>query len=89
LSQIRISFLAAGFADGKNQKKSRFSSSGLLVMGKEPAYDSPTSKSTSGMPVPFTANSGGYSVSTCLGGKEQLLLYSLEVFAFKNNGPDT
>lgn len=26
-------------------------------MGSEPAYDSPTSKFTFGMPVPFTANS--------------------------------
>lgn len=36
-SQIRISFFAAGFWDGKNQKKSLFSSSGSELMGSWPA----------------------------------------------------
>jgi hypothetical protein len=56
LSQMIISFCAASsvLTVGKNQKKRLLGSSGLLLMGNEPAYDPPTSKSTSGIPVPST-----------------------------------
>jgi len=36
-NQITISLLAAGFFEGKNQKNRLLSSSGLLLMGREPA----------------------------------------------------
>lgn len=39
--------------EGKNQKKSSLSVEVPLI-GREPAYDSPTSKSTSGIAVPST-----------------------------------
>ena len=64
-NQIRISFSAAGFSDGKNQKKSLFLSSGSLEMGSWPAYDSPTSKSTSGIAEPLTENSGDRALVSC------------------------
>ena len=52
-----ISSLAAGFSDGKNQKYSSRVSFGSDEIGRRPAYDSPISKSTSGIAVPSTANS--------------------------------
>lgn len=57
LNQIAISLSAKGFVEGKYQKKSSRVSLGDDEMGRRPAYDSPTSKGTSGMPVPLTANS--------------------------------
>lgn len=65
-NQIRISFSAAGFSDGKNQKKSLFLSSGSLEMGSWPAYDSPTSKSTSGIAEPLTENSSDRALVSCV-----------------------
>ena len=56
-SQIVISSEATGFSDGKNQKYSSWVSFRAWEIGSKPAYDSPMSKSTSGMPVPLTANS--------------------------------
>lgn len=56
--QMVISSAAAGFVEGKNQKKSSRVSLGELEIGNSPAYDSPMSKGTSGMPEPFTMNSG-------------------------------
>lgn len=56
LSQIKISLSAASLVDGKNQKK-RSSPASSVVTGIDPAYDSPTSKSTSGIAVPSTENS--------------------------------
>jgi len=55
-SQISISFLAALWVDGKNHQNSWLSSLGSAEMGSRPAYDSPTSKLTSGILVPSTAN---------------------------------
>ena len=57
LSHIVISLLAFGLSDGKYQKNSWFSSLSSLVIGRVPAYDSPMSKGTSGMPLPSTSNS--------------------------------
>jgi hypothetical protein len=54
LSQINISSLASGFSDGKNQKYSCELSFTAFVIGMRPAYDSPISKSTSGIAVPLT-----------------------------------
>lgn len=56
VSQIVISFPTVLFSDGKNQKNNRLLSLAFELMGNEPAYDSPTSKLTSGRAVPLTAN---------------------------------
>lgn len=58
VSQSVISFPTVWFSDGKNQKKSLFGSLASALIGSDPAYDSPTSKSTFGRPLPLTANSG-------------------------------
>lgn len=55
-SQITTSSGVLAWVEGKNQKKSLRVSAGSSEMGSRPAYDSPTSKGTSGMPVPFTEN---------------------------------
>ena len=55
--QIVSSSEASGFEDGKNQKNNSRVSSGDAEIGSRPAYDSPMSKSTSGIPVPLTTNS--------------------------------
>lgn len=57
LSQSRISLASDPSLLAKNQKNNSFLSSGSSLIGRYPAYDSPTSKSTSGTPVPLTANS--------------------------------
>lgn len=62
LSQIKISLQASGFSDGKNQKYSCEVSFSALVIGMRPAYDSPMSKSTSGIAVPLTEYSTRRSV---------------------------
>lgn len=58
VSHIVISLSTVWFADGKNQKKSRSVSFALVLTGSDPAYDSPTSKSTFGRPLPLTENPG-------------------------------
>lgn len=45
-----------------NQKNSCLDSSGAEEIGRRPAYDSPTSKSTSGIAEPLTTNSGNGKV---------------------------
>jgi hypothetical protein len=55
LSHSKISLSAAWFVEGKNQKYSFWAALRSSVMERSPAYDSPMSKSTSGMPVPLTA----------------------------------
>lgn len=56
LSQMTISLSSrcSLLAVGKNQKKSSSLSPGLVLTGRLPAYDSPTSKLTSGRVVPLT-----------------------------------
>jgi hypothetical protein len=61
-AQMVISFFAAGFSDGKNQKNNLLGSFSSGLMGRSPAYDSPMLKSTSGRALPFTANSMPTSV---------------------------
>lgn len=56
VNQMTISFPTVSFSDGKNQKNNS-GSSVALPMGSRPAYDSPTSKPTSGSLAPSTANS--------------------------------
>lgn len=65
-SQMVISLLASGFSDGKNQNHRALSLSGLSFIESVPAYDSPMSKFTSGIPLPSTANSlsGQYLIAT-------------------------
>jgi hypothetical protein len=58
LSQIRISSPASAFSEGKNQKYNSLVSFASLEIGIKPAYDSPISKSTSGIADPFTEYSG-------------------------------
>lgn len=52
-----ISLPTVWFSDGKNQKNSWLVSLALALIGSEPAYDSPTSKSTLGKLLPLTENS--------------------------------
>ncbi len=66
--------------DGKNHQKSWFVSFGLLEMGSEPAYDSPTSKLTSGIPFPSTAKP---AVRQPRYPRTDAGSHSLEVFEFR------
>ena len=52
-----ISSLASGLVEGKNQKYNSLDSLAAEDIGRRPAYDSPISKSTSGIPEPLTAYS--------------------------------
>lgn len=58
--QITISSGVSESVDGKNQKKSFRVSDGSSEIGNKPAYDSPISKGTSGIPVPLTEKAGRY-----------------------------
>jgi len=51
---MTISSGVSVWVDGKNQKKSLRVSAGSSEMGSKPAYDSPMSNGTSGMPEPLT-----------------------------------
>jgi hypothetical protein len=55
-SQMTTSSWVSACVEGKNQKKSLRVSAGSSEIGSKPAYDSPMSKSTSGIPVPLTEN---------------------------------
>lgn len=66
----------AGYDSGAaNQKNSCLDSSGAEEIGRRPAYDSPTSKSTSGIAEPLTTNSiqGDWSEEVNRNGCQSLL----------------
>jgi hypothetical protein len=54
LSQMIRSLTPSTDCEGKYQKKSSRDSSVILLMGKRPAHEAPTSNPTSGIVVPFT-----------------------------------
>lgn len=74
LSQIKISSEASTFSDGKNQKYNSLVSFASFEIGSKPAYDSPISKSTSGIAVPFTENSAFWLASFPCKNEEVLAL---------------